>query len=86
MNQSGRFTGAGGPHRPLLAAAALLQDVVLEDVHQLVAEHVVGVLVVAGEGQDHARPQPLGDAAGPLADQPAGSPSSAGSRPGRRRG
>jgi hypothetical protein len=40
--------------------------------HQLVPDHVVRVREVAGEGQDHARPQPLGEAAGPLADQAPG--------------
>jgi hypothetical protein len=49
------------PHQS--AARRPLGDVVLEDVHQLVAEHVIVVGVDAGERHDHARAIRLRDAA-----------------------
>ena len=45
------------------AARRAFGDVVLEDVHELVAEHVIVVGVDAGERHDDARAVRLGDAA-----------------------
>ena len=58
MSQSGQRVE---PHQA--AARRSLGDVVLEDVHELVAEHVIVVRVDAGERHDDARPIRLGDAA-----------------------
>jgi hypothetical protein len=46
----------------------LLRDVELERVHELVAEHVVGLARRAGERQHDAALEHLGEAAGALAD------------------
>ena len=48
---------------PREAARSRLGDAVLEDVHELVAEHVIVVRVDAGERHDDAGAQPLGHAA-----------------------
>ena len=45
------------------------RDVVLEPVHDLVAEHVIVLGVEAGERHDDSRAQPFGDAAGTLIDE-----------------
>ncbi len=68
------------------AAPPRLGDVVLEGVHQLVAQHVVGVPVRSGQGHDHPVLQGLGNAARTLADRRPTGCWSAGSRGGRRRG
>ena len=47
-------------------------DVVLEDVHDLVAEDVIVLRVVAGERQDDAVHERVGEAARALADHAAG--------------
>ena len=58
MSQSGQGVEA---HQS--AARRAFSDVVLENVHELVAEHVIVVGVDAGERHDDARPVRLGDAA-----------------------
>ena len=67
------------------AARRSLGDVVLEDVHQLVAEHVIVVRVDAGERHDDARPIRFRDAARSLLELPRRRRSSARSPDGRRR-
>ena len=65
MNQSGSAMGAG------LARArrrGLRRDVELERVHELVADHVIGVGERTAQRQDDAAPQRLGDAAGAFAE------------------
>ena len=47
-------------------------DVVLEDVHHLVAEDVIVLRVVAGERQDDAVHERIGEAARPFADHARG--------------
>ena len=64
----GQAHGAG--HAPA-RRSVLARDVELEGVDELVAQHVVGLGQGAGEGQDHAPLQDLGDAARPLAGRPA---------------
>ena len=46
-----------------VAGAAAREDVVLERVHELVRQHVLEALVVAGERKEHAVAQRLGHAA-----------------------
>ena len=66
MNQSGSAHHAGPDAAGLRRLAR--GHVVLEGVHQLVAEHVVGFGEAAGERQDDAALEHLGDAAGAFAD------------------
>ena len=66
MNQSGGSTCASVCSPPPRLAAR--EDVVLELVHHLVREHVLEAAEVAGERQDHAVAQRLGDAAGAFAE------------------
>ena len=56
-------------HAAQPASAPRLGDVVLEGVHQLVAEHVVGVVIGARQRHDDAILQRLGHTAGALADE-----------------
>ena len=84
MNQSGRLTTPGPVGRP--STSSCRGDVVLKGVHQLVAEDVIRFREAAGEREDHAALEHLGDAAGAFADVTARSRWSAGSADARRRG
>ena len=65
MNQSGRRLRAG---RAPAGAPGTVGHVELEGVHQLVAEHVIGLGEGAGQRQHDAALQRFGDAAGALAE------------------
>ena len=60
--------GGGTRHRAVGVGAAAPRDVVLEGVHQLVAEHMVEVVKGAADRQDDPAAEGLGDAAGAFAD------------------
>ena len=68
MNHSGIREDPGAA--PVAVARIVARDVELKRVHQLVAEHVVGLRQRPGQRQHDAALEGLGDAAGALPDQP----------------